>query len=190
MWFFIFVIVLFVLALGGGRWGYPRYAYWSWSPAAVILVVGLVLFFTGHIGCSSSDAKATAEWEKGATAAVKLEKAEVETKEAAKASQDYAYARKAEFVAKMKKDLADIQAEIDRLSARVDKSSGAAKADAKTRLEAVRQSWAQARKRLDEAEGATESTWDDVKGGVRKSYGEVKDSFEKTRDWMSGKIEA
>ena len=49
MLFIIFLVVLFVLALGGGRWGNSRYGNWSWSPAAVILVVAVMLFFTGHL---------------------------------------------------------------------------------------------------------------------------------------------
>ena len=53
----------------------------------------------------------------------------------------------------------------------------------------MRKKWAQAKKQLDRAESATESTWNDVKGGFEKSYGELKDSFEKTRQWLSEKIE-
>jgi phage host-nuclease inhibitor protein Gam len=110
-------------------------------------------------------------------------------KEAAQSMQDYTYAQKAEFVAKMKKDLAEIQEELDRLSAKVDRSSGAVKADAATQLEAVREKWAQAKKQLDQAGSATESSWDDVKGGFKNIYGELKDSFDKTRQWISDKIE-
>jgi hypothetical protein len=49
MWLFLILMVLFVLALGGGTWGNSRYSYWSWSPAAVILTVAVVLYFTGHL---------------------------------------------------------------------------------------------------------------------------------------------
>jgi Sec-independent protein translocase protein TatA len=49
MWLIILFIVLFVLALGGGGWGRSRYGSMSWSPAAIILVVAVVLFFTGHL---------------------------------------------------------------------------------------------------------------------------------------------
>ena len=49
MWLTILLIVLFVLALGGGRWGYSRYAYWSMSPAALIMAVIVLMFFAGHI---------------------------------------------------------------------------------------------------------------------------------------------
>jgi hypothetical protein len=44
------MIVLFVflaLALGGGGWGHSRYGYAGWSPAGLILLVLVVLWFTG-----------------------------------------------------------------------------------------------------------------------------------------------
>ncbi len=49
MWFTIFLIVLLFLALGGGGWGHSRQAYWGWSPAVIILIVGAVLYFTGNL---------------------------------------------------------------------------------------------------------------------------------------------
>jgi hypothetical protein len=52
----------------------------------------------------------------------------------------------------------------------------------------VREKWAQAKKQLDGAETATESNWDDVKNGFKQSYADLKDSFNKTRQWLSDKI--
>lgn len=46
---FILMSILIVLALGGAVMGHSRYTYWSWSPAALILMVAVVLFFTGHL---------------------------------------------------------------------------------------------------------------------------------------------
>ena len=124
----------------------------------------------------------------GLTATDETSAAGPEPGESAAAKRDYTHAQKAEFVRKMKEELVDIRKELDGLSAKVDRSSGAAKADAQARLEVVRRKWAQAKKRLDQAESATESTWEDVKDGIRKSYGELKDSFEKARQWLSDKI--
>jgi fatty acid desaturase len=45
----IVIIVLLVLALGGGGYGYSHYGGWSWSPAAVILLIGAIMLFTGHL---------------------------------------------------------------------------------------------------------------------------------------------
>jgi Protein of unknown function (DUF3309) len=46
---FIILVVLLVLALGGGGWGHSRYGYVGWSPAGLIVVILLVLFFTGRL---------------------------------------------------------------------------------------------------------------------------------------------
>ena len=101
---------------------------------------------------------------------------------------DYAYAEKTEFVDRMGKELVSIQEELDRLGTKVDSASGAAKADAKVKLQTARDKWAQAKKQLDRAESATESTWDDVKSGFKQSYTDLQDSFAKTRQWLSDKI--
>jgi hypothetical protein len=46
---FVLMIVLLVLALGGGGWGYSRYGLAGWSPAGLIVVVLLVMWFTGNL---------------------------------------------------------------------------------------------------------------------------------------------
>jgi len=45
----ILLIVVFVLALGGGGWGHSRYGYAGWSPAGVILLIIVALYFTGNL---------------------------------------------------------------------------------------------------------------------------------------------
>jgi acyl-CoA reductase-like NAD-dependent aldehyde dehydrogenase len=123
------------------------------------------------------------------TTAAQLDKAKTETNEAARSMQDYAYAERAEFVDKMKNALAEVQVEMDRMSTEVEKSGGAAKADAETKLAAVREKWAQANRRLDQAETAAEPNWNDVKDGLNQSYADLKNSYEDTRQWLSDKIE-
>jgi len=49
MWLTILLIVIFMLALGGGGWGHRRWGYWGWSPAALILTIAVILYFTGHL---------------------------------------------------------------------------------------------------------------------------------------------
>jgi hypothetical protein len=46
---FIVLIVLLVLALGGGGWAHSRYGYAGWSPAGLILVVLVVLWLFGGV---------------------------------------------------------------------------------------------------------------------------------------------
>ena len=148
-----------------------------------LMVTGLTL------GCTPTDDKSAVKPQDPESAAVQLDEAKEKTKEAAQAVQDYTYAQKAEFVDKMKQQLLDMQEEMDRLSAKVDKTREEVKADAKTRLEAARAKWALAKKQLDKAVDATESTWDDVKAAFQDAYHGLEESFEKTRDWLSEKIE-
>jgi len=152
------------------------------------LVITTLLVAGIAVGCASTDATSGGGPSPSGTAAAQLERAKAGAKEATQAMEDYAYTQKAEFVDRMKKDLAGIQEEMDRLAAKVDDSSEAAKADAKARLAAVREKWAEAKKQLDLAESATESTWDDVQAGVKESYRELKDSFDSTRQWVSDQI--
>lgn len=139
------------------------------------------LFVAGlAVGCRSTDGGSATKPEHRASVAA--QKAATETKQAIRATQDYAYAQKAEMVERMKKDLGEIRRELDRLSVKVSNARGAVRANAKAKLDAAREKWANMNKRLDSAESATESTWDDVKGGLNRSYDELKDFFEKTRD--------
>jgi hypothetical protein len=43
------LIVLLVLSVLGGGWGYSRFGYASLSPVGVVLIVVLVLWLTGHL---------------------------------------------------------------------------------------------------------------------------------------------
>jgi hypothetical protein len=43
------LIVLLILSLAGGSWGYTRYGFTSLSPAGIILIAVGVLWFTGHL---------------------------------------------------------------------------------------------------------------------------------------------
>ena len=101
---------------------------------------------------------------------------------------DYAFAQKTEFVATMEKQLADLNRDMDQLAEKIEKSSETAKAEARPKLQALRDQAAKLNKKLDEARNATESTWDDVKSGFTKGYAEVKDGFNQARQWVSDKI--
>jgi uncharacterized membrane protein YtjA (UPF0391 family) len=46
---FTILIVLLVLSLLGGGWGYSRYGYAAVSPLGILLVLFLILYFTGHV---------------------------------------------------------------------------------------------------------------------------------------------
>lgn len=143
------------------------------------LVITLLAAVALLVGCKPADEKSTAE---------QFDKVKKETKEAAEDMKDYAYAQKNKFVAKMQAQLAEINRDLDELSVKVEKSSEAAKAEAKPKLHALRDQADKLNKQLDEAKNATESTWDEVKAGSKKAYNELKDGFQKARQWVSDKI--
>jgi ElaB/YqjD/DUF883 family membrane-anchored ribosome-binding protein len=117
-----------------------------------------------------------------------INKVQAKTAEVSQDLKDYTYAQKAEFTEAMQKQLTGINKDLDQLAAKIEKSSDAAKAEAKPKLQALREKADQLGKQLEEAKNATESTWDSVKAGSRKAYTELKDGFNQARQWVSDKI--
>jgi cytochrome c556 len=149
------------------------------------LILTLIAVAAFAAGCEQSE-KATAD-NREATGK-QLEKIRAETKEAAQDMKDYAYAQKAEFVEKMQARLADINRDLDQLSAKIEKSTDAVKAEAEPKLQALRGQMAKLTKQLDDARNSTESTWADVQARLKEGYGEVKEKFQQARQWLSDKI--
>jgi len=129
--------------------------------------------------CKPSDEKSTA---------AQFDKLTEETKAATEEIRNYSYSQKNEFVTKMQTQLARINRDLDELSAKIEKSSEATKAEWKPKLQALRHQSDRLKRQLDEARNATESTWDEVKAGSKKAYGELKDGFQRARQWVSDKI--
>ena len=117
-----------------------------------------------------------------------LDKAQAETKQAAQDMKDYNYAQKSAFVETMQTQLAALNRDLEQLAAKVETSSDTVKAEAKPKLQALRDQTAQLNKQLDEVKNATESTWDSVKGGFKKAYESSKDGFNQARQWVSDKV--
>jgi chromosome segregation ATPase len=122
------------------------------------------------------------------TTSQQIDKATAETKQAATDIKNYTYAQKSEFVKQMQGQVDALNRDVEQLSAKVDKSSDTVKAEAKDKLQALREQVAQLNKQLEAANSATESTWDSVKDGTRKTYESVKDGFNQARQWVGDKI--
>ena len=45
----ILLIVVLLLALGGGGYGHSRFGAVSWSPLGLVIIIFLVMYFTGHL---------------------------------------------------------------------------------------------------------------------------------------------
>jgi len=152
------------------------------KPAITLLVVAAFA-----AGCNKPPEGNSAAETKKATAQ-QFDKVEKDTKAAAEDMKEYTYAKKAEFCKQMQTQLAALNKDLDDLSAKVERSSDTAKAEAKPRLDALRQQTAKLNKQLDEARNATESTWNDVKTGFLKAYDDVKEAFKESRQWASDQI--
>lgn len=144
--------------------------------------------FAVAVGCKPPGEKPMTSDTNSDSAAVQLDKAKKETKEAMDAAKDYAYAQRAEYADKIRAELVDLNRELDKLSVKVESANESVKADAKAKMQAIREKVAKLNEKLDGVKSATESTWNDVKAGVKKAYEDVKDSFNQARQWLSDKI--
>jgi DNA anti-recombination protein RmuC len=142
-----------------------------------ILTITLLSIAAFAVGCG-----------KPQTTSQQIDKVQAETKQAAQDMKNYTFAQKAEFVAAMQIQLDALNQDLDQLSAKIDSSSDAVKAEAKPKLQTLRDQSAQLSKQLDEARNATDSTWDSVKTGFSKAYESTKDGFQQARQWVSDKI--
>lgn len=151
--------------------------------------LGILLLSTAGLtaGCDSKEALVVTDPVSrdlpvtGQIPAEQAEQAIDDTLEAAQALRGYAWARRAEFVANMKKELADIQAGIDLQAAKAERATGEIKEEVKSAIEGMRLKWAQARERLKAAQSVEEDRWDEVKGGFAKAYDELKEAVKKAR---------
>jgi archaellum component FlaC len=147
------------------------------KPTKIVITFLAVTAFA--VGCKPADEKATA---------TQLDNVKVEAKAAAQDIKDYTYTQKDAFVEKMRSEIAALNDELDQLAAKIEKTSDAAKAEAKPKLQALREQVSKLSQQLETAKNATESTWDDVKAASSKAYSDAKDSFNKARQWVSDKI--
>src|SRR5438045_3866889 len=105
------------------------------SKMSVITLLSVVVF---AVGCNQEP-----------TTSQRIDKAQTETATTARDMKDYAFAQKAEFVTKMQGQLDALNKDLDQLSAKIETSSDAIKADAKPRLQALRDQSAELTKQLD-----------------------------------------
>jgi hypothetical protein len=144
-----------------------------------ILPITIALATLAFSGCKPSQEASTAQ---------QFDKVKAETKTAADDMKEYTYAQRAAFVEKMRLQLAALDQDLDQLSAKVEKSDSASKAEASPKLKALRAQSAELNQQLDKAKDATESTWDSVKAGSKKAYDGLKEGFQQARQWTSDKI--
>jgi chromosome segregation ATPase len=146
------------------------------NPLLAITFCAITVF---AVACKPSEDPSTSQ---------QLDKIKTETKADAQDIKAYAYAQRADYAAKMQGQLDALNKDMDQLSVKIENSSDAVKADAKPKLQALRNQATRLNKQLDEARNATESNWDSVKASTEKTYDSLKDDFQQARQWASDKI--
>lgn len=126
--------------------------------------------------------------DKEQTASQQLDTVKTETKQAASDMKDYTFAEKDDFVKYMQGQLTTLNQDLDKLSAKIDSSSDAIKAEAKPKLQALRDQAAKLNQQLADDSNATASTWDSVKAGTKKAYDAMAAGCDDARQWVSDKI--
>ena len=95
---------------------------------------------------------------------------------------DVSYAKKDDWISKMKSQANDLSAEIQRLS-----TNGSE--EAKSKLETLKEKSKNLNVEIDKAQNSTESTWSDVKASSKKAMDEASDSFRDAKDWVARKLQ-
>jgi hypothetical protein len=100
----------------------------------------------------------------------------------------YTYAQKVEFETNMKTKLDKLNADIAELAAKIDKATDQAKADAKPKLQALRDQAAKLGDMLGKAQVATAASWDAVKADFKAGFADLEVGVTDARKWLSEKI--
>lgn len=144
------------------------------SKSLVITFLSIVAF---TVGCN-----------KEPTTSEQIDNVKTETAADAQSMKNYTYAQKTEFVTTMQGQLDALNKDLDQLSAKIETSSDEVKAEAKPKLQALRDQSAELTRQLDNVRNATKSTWDSVKATSQKAFDSLKDGFQQSRQWVSDKI--
>jgi len=122
------------------------------------------------------------------TTSQQLDQVKTETAQAATDMKDYTFAEKDAFVKYMQGQLTTLNQDLDKLAAKIDSSSDAIKAEAKPKLQDLRDQATKLNRQLADDSNATASTWDSVKAGTKKGYDALAASFADARQWVSDKL--
>jgi cytochrome c556 len=148
--------------------------------------IGLVIIMAAAVAIASSCSWSSDDNNKSSFD--QSPKGQADSKQVAQDKIDYAYAQKAEYTKDMKAKIATISQDIDALSAKVERGSDTVKAEAKPKLQELRDQVTSLNDQVAKIPEATESTWDSVKSGFNKGYVATSDGILTARKWVSDKI--
>jgi len=146
-----------------------------------IWIIGALSIATVFTGCKPADSS-----EKRVSD--QMDRVQADATEAQKDLNAFTHDQKEQFVESLSNRIAALDKELDELTAEVNKSSSTVQAEARPRLAALRTQSDQLKEQLNQAKGASASTWESVKAGTSKAYDDLKAGFQSTRQWMSEKI--
>jgi TolA-binding protein len=151
------------------------------------LVIALLVAAPLTVGCSSTAGKPAAGQEDQGTPRSQSGEAHQQATNP-RPAEGYPYAQKTQFAQDMRLELARLERAIDRLSSRVESTSGSVQDEAKAKLQTLRDKSGELNQQLEQAKSATESSWDNVTRQVKQTSAELQDSVRQTRHWLSKKI--
>ncbi|HSY18465.1 MAG TPA: hypothetical protein VK815_09040 [Candidatus Acidoferrales bacterium] len=122
------------------------------------------------------------------TANRQFETVKTEITRAAQDMKDYPYAQKAEFVKAMHTRLNMLNLDLYKLTAKIDGSTDAVKAEARPKLQALRDQATKLNQQLADVPNATASVWDGVKAGTKKNCDTMADGVLGACKWAGDKI--
>src|SRR5690242_10596680 len=88
-------------------------------------------------------------------------------------SQDYAYTQKAEFIDKMKAEIATLKTQTRDLEVKVESCTGSTKAQLQSKLDVLRQKVNDLNNQLEGVKAANAGTWNQVKSALQKGTAEA-----------------
>ena len=147
-------------------------------------LLALTLIALGCSSCGDTPPASTAE----PAAATASPAAQPSSSTPAQDTSTYTFAQKGEFGTTMKEKLDKLKAEIAALSAKIDKADDPAKADAKPKLQALRDQAAKLGDMLGNAQVATSASWEAVKSDFKTGYADLEVGVTDARKWLSEKI--
>jgi chromosome segregation ATPase len=85
------------------------------------------------------------------------------------------------YLQKLKGQLDEWNADIDKLEARAAQASGEAKLKMEQQMTSLRQQRAEAKARLTEVQGATDDAWEQLKKGLDDAWASLKDGLDRAK---------
>jgi vacuolar-type H+-ATPase subunit I/STV1 len=172
-------------------------------------LIATYMIFAAGIGCkpsysdnesiiaSETNAWAANTWqginESTTNALVKIEGSDTNAwasvkEDLARSAVDYSYEQKADFVAAVVSDLEALDKKIQKLSDKVATARDNLKADAKAKLEALREQRKKLNEKLEDAKNSADSNWLEAKANFKTAYDDVKNAVKDTWKWLTDKL--